>query len=621
VTDRSRRSAALAALSVLAAVTGCRGKVDAPSLVSLAATPRRGAPPLQVTVAWVVDAGPDEPLQCSVDFGGGAPVQQVSPCPRTGSSAHTYQSLGTFHPQLTVVNQEGAAARASDEVQVQPAVGDLFVAKVEWGQTVFSTTPRLVGQKAALLRLHVLATDGGLGPISVRGRATWDGGSFPLELTGPAPVPLAAVPEDISQSFTAILPPDWVQPGVHVEVRVDADDAVSESDETNNTVSLDPVVGAATLLPLTVVPVVQGGLEPRALLDPWFTTVWRHWPLAALSTTVRAPYTFDGTLDPVDPTEWQALLDQIDALRITDQSTDWYYGYAQVGYLSGLAGLGLVGEPAAIGRDDSERALSHELGHTFNNFHAPCGGAANPDPNYPYPDAQIGVWGWDLVFQRLVNPVTSLDVMSYCSPTWVSDYSYGRAQAHLEAHAPSLAAVARPTTEGLLVHGHVDPDGRVVFQPVQRVRAEASPLAGGAGMRVRVATPDGSLDVVPRLARVADTGALRFSAVVPAVGLVPASVSLLDGARELGRLQRQRHPVPRFLPRAQAVPGGWLVEWDAQATPRLAVTHVGQRRTTLALGLVGGRAFLPTAGLEPGGTLELSASDGVAADLHRLPRP
>jgi len=609
-------------MSVLAALSGCHGQVDAPSLVSVAATPRRGAPPLTVTVAWVVDAGPDEPLHCSVDFGGDAAAKQISPCPRSGSAAHTYTGLGTFHPQLTVVNGEGAAARASDEVHVEPAAGDLFVAKVEWGQTVFSSEPRLVGQKPALLRIHVLATDGGLGPISVRGQATWDGGSYPLELTGPPTLPQAAIPDDVSQSFTAIVPPDWVRPGLHVDARVDADDAVAESDETNNTVSLDPVVGQATLLPLTVVPVVQSGLEPRALLDPWFTTVWRHWPLSAISTRVRATYTFDGTLDAVDPSGWQALLDQIDALRTTDQSSDWYYGYARVDYTSGLAGLGLVGVPAAIGRDDSERALTHELGHSFNLFHAPCGGAANPDPNYPYPDAQIGVWGWDLVFQRPVNPVTSFDIMSYCSPAWVSDYSYGIAQKFLEANAPGLAAVARPATEGLLVHGHIDPNGAVVFQPVQRVSAPASPLASGtSGMRVRVETPWGPVEVVPRRAEMADTGAVRFSAVVPLDRTSPELVSLLDGARELGRVVRERRPSPRFAPRVQAVEGGWLVEWDAQATPRLAVTHVGQRRTALALGLRGGRAFLPTSGLPPGGTLELSASDGVAAELHRLPRP
>ena len=610
-------------LGLLALAVACHGQVDAPPpAATLTASPRRGGPPLAVSIAWLVDAGPGSALHCRLDYGGGAPPEEVTPCPPGGSRQHTYAQLGTFEPALTVTDQDGAAARARAEVVVEPAAGDLSIALVEWGQTVFSAAPRLVGQKPALLRIHVVSTDAGLGPIAVRGVATLDGGTLPLELTGPPVIPLAPVPEDVTQSFTAVLPPDWVQPGLHVDVRIDSDDAVAESDETNNIGSYDPVVGPATVLPLTLVPVVQKDLQPRTLPDPWFTTVWRHWPLAAITSRVRATYTFGGVLDSADVTGWQTLLDEIDGLRTADQSSDWYYGYAQVDYTSGLAGLGLVGEPAAIGRDDSERALTHELGHTFNLLHAPCGGASNPDPNYPYPGAEIGVWGWDLVFQRLVNPVTSLDVMSYCTPAWVSDYSYGRAQVHLEATAPALAARLGGATDGFLVHGHLEAAGTVVFQPVQRVRAAASePADPGQRWRVRVESAAGAVEVVPRVAEVADTGGLRFSAVVPASVGAPSAIALVEGTRVRGRLARAALPPPRFAPRVTAVEGGVWVEWDALAAPVLAVTHVGDRRTVLGLGLRGGRAVLPTAGLPPGGALELSASDGVAPELHHLPRP
>jgi PKD repeat protein len=613
----------LAGLIALGASTACQPAGSTPE-VNLTATPRLGAPPLQVSFQWAVDAGPGAALQCSLDFGGdGSAAAERAPCPANGSAAHTYTSLGTFHPTLTVSNTNGGGStQATAQVVLQSAVADLSIARVEWGQTLITTSPRLVGLKPALLRVHVVAAAGGVGPIAVRAVGSLDGGTLgTLDLVGPETLPTAPVDDDVTQSFTAVVPPDWVTPGFRLDVRIDADDVVPEPDETNNTATLTPVVGPATLLPLTLVPVVQNGLQPRALLDPWFTTVWRYWPVAQLSNHVRATYTFDGTLDAADVSGWQSLLDQIDALRTTDQSNDWYYGYARVDYISGLAGLGLVGEPAAIGRDDSERALTHELGHTFNLFHAPCGGASNPDPDYPYPGAEIGVWGWDLVFQRLVNPTTSFDVMSYCSPTWVSDFSYGRAQVHLEANAPALAFAVAPGagTEAFLVHGHLDADETVVFQPIQRVHAVPSPAATpGFSWRIRVETAEGAVDVSPRVVDVADSGAVRFSAVVPAPGPVVAVALSRDG-RELGRVVRQPRGAPRFAPRATAVDGGWLLEWDADATPALAVTFVGERRTTLALSLRGGRAFVPSDGLGEG-DLELSASDGVSAQMLRLDR-
>ena len=39
--------------------------------------------------------------------------------------------------------------------------------------------------------------------------------------------------------------------------------------------------------------------------------------------------------------------------------------------------------------------MVHELGHSMSLRHAPCGLLFDPDPNYPYPSGEIGVWGYD----------------------------------------------------------------------------------------------------------------------------------------------------------------------------------------------------------------------------------
>jgi len=80
-------------------------------------------------------------------------------------------------------------------------------------------------------------------------------------------------------------------------------------------------------------------------------------------------------------------------------------------------GLAYSGQPAA-------RTLAHELGHIHDRAHAPCGGAGNPDEDFPYADGGIGVEGWDILNEERVDPAEHDDVMGYCKPDWISDYNF-----------------------------------------------------------------------------------------------------------------------------------------------------------------------------------------------------
>ncbi|MGB1700142.1 MAG: hypothetical protein ACPHRO_09325, partial [Nannocystaceae bacterium] len=77
----------------------------------------------------------------------------------------------------------------------------------------------------------------------------------------------------------------------------------------------------------------------------------------------------------------------------------------------------------------------HEIGHVQSNRHAPCGGAAGTDPQYPHEDANLGVWGFDIDPQKpglfIYAPNTGKDYMSYCSPSWVSDYRWRKLFDHM----------------------------------------------------------------------------------------------------------------------------------------------------------------------------------------------
>jgi hypothetical protein len=79
--------------------------------------------------------------------------------------------------------------------------------------------------------------------------------------------------------------------------------------------------------------------------------------------------------------------------------------------------------------------FAHEILHkTGSPQHAPCGGPANVDPGYPdyptfsaLPPASIGEVGFDATALTALDPLTTRDLMSYCSPKWISPYNYVRA--------------------------------------------------------------------------------------------------------------------------------------------------------------------------------------------------
>ncbi len=84
---------------------------------------------------------------------------------------------------------------------------------------------------------------------------------------------------------------------------------------------------------------------------------------------------------------------------------------------------GRVAAGVGFGGLEDVRAFVHELGHAHGRMHAPCGDAAGVDPEYPYENAAIGVWGWDERQRQMVSPERP-DFMAYCRSEWVPDYTY-----------------------------------------------------------------------------------------------------------------------------------------------------------------------------------------------------
>lgn len=207
------------------------------------------------------------------------------------------------------------------------------------------------------------------------------------------------------------------------------------------------------------------------------------YPITEIDIQVRnQPLDWNNTASS-DGTGWSNLLDQVASLRNNDNApfNNYYYGIFEPSssaqsYCSGgcVAGLGFLGGPSddwshsAIGLgftgDMAAETAVHELGHNHGRGHAPCGGVSGADNNYPYGGAALGSWGYNLLTGELYDPGSHVDMMSYCNPTWISDYNFENIFDRVQ-HVNNAADWFIPQHLQNLTYGQarVEPDGSITW--------------------------------------------------------------------------------------------------------------------------------------------------------------
>lgn len=504
-----------------------------------------------------------------------------------------------------------------------PSSSQVSLSRVEWGQSVLSSTPRLVAGKPALLRVYAVGAQAEL-PANLRAEV-YLGSAFQgrLSLQGPPTLPTTpAGPGDLDSTYTATLPAGWVASGL--EVRLYADSAGSSPLQT-----LKPTVGAGTVLYLTLVPILTQGQSTPPTLPP--TDLLKDMlPVRDLQTLARAPFTYGAPFQG-SSSDWSSLLSALSTLRSSDGSRRYYAGVVKVGYSSGIAGIGYIARGVSVSWDaanSSARVMTHELGHNLSMYHAPCGTSDGLETNWPsaYAGASIGSWGYSLS-GTLYDPAKYKDVMSYCGPQWISDYTYSKIQAYLENNPPQAQSLV-VAQEVLLVSGKVH-KGELWLNPLQRVWAVPDPPQPGP-YTLRLETPAGlreiSFSSVPLEAPHGpgtdpDPGFAEehFSFSIPNPGAV-MGLEVRSGSRSL--LQRAVGLRPQSAPGVSLgeTNGVLSLKWDSASYPYASVAHLGAERTTLGLWLRGGSAQISTQGLLVGGRFEVVLSDGVNSVRLKFPR-
>jgi hypothetical protein len=413
-----------------------------------------------------------------------------------------------------------------DETDELPAGFDIGITDVQWtqgSQNASGTIPIIQGGRAAVV--NVARTASHEVPLAV---------PFILELLTAADVVYYADTTGFTLSQGAasvvttnvqfLVGAEHLDAGMRWRVRRDVS-ALADGTPAND---VFPAGGASVALDLVSVPVLKlrfvpivltahgnatGNVTPSSV-EAYLSVVRALVPHGAIESSVGPPFnsslSFGAPPTGGGPTFWTSLLPQLDAARVahpTHSDAHWVgivavpsgynfvtnggWGYIPANGASTAPGTrtSLVVSYPWFGYEPQSRNLvAHELGHNLGRFHAPCGGAGNPDATYPVAGGRVGVGGhdtysWQTGVQNRALPVDedAGDLMGYCVPIWTSTYTYHGMLTFRGTSAPAARiATHRPhdRVPGLLVQGHLR-DGSLTVEHARTLTAVPSDEANG----------------------------------------------------------------------------------------------------------------------------------------------
>ncbi len=387
-------------------------------------------------------------------------------------------------------------------------------------------------------------------------------------------------------SANAVVPGSVVMPGLEMVVEIDPNQ------------TLDPALGIGVRLPRTgrtavdvrTVPPFELTLVPYLWTeDPDSTVLIETEDLTAESDLFRLTRDLlpvdefhlavhEPVLTSVDPTGdgYATLMSETGVIRSMEGAKGHYMGIFRETGQNGLQGIANLPGYVSLSILDNN-VIAHELGHNLNLYHAPGCNAGGPDPEFPTEDGTIGAWGYDFLKETVVTPVTS-DLMTYCRPQWISEFSFSRALRHrYQDRSTFVAAAYSGSTRGLLLWGGLNGEKELFLEPAFVVSAPPSlPRIDGL-YRLTGEDEDGNtvFDVAFGMAEIACGGAGGvFAFILPVLPDWPGRLAriALSGPEGVSMLDGEEDPAAALLlDRATGSVRGILRDWvDAAAKPAAA---------------------------------------------------
>ncbi len=524
---------------------------------------------------------------------------------------------------------------------------DLTIAGVEVIQTVQTpgNTVPLVTGRPTVIRVYALSNRLISGyPVTISVAGTRHGAPLPGSplIVATNTIRETINPGDLASSVNVPLPFDWLSGPVSLEITVDQDDVIHEFNEGNNTSSLGVIFTDVPPLEIMIVPIdythtPTGQYFPGPSDENISDWIFRTFPVHAVNVTIRAPLAYAGDMSV--SSEWNNLLYAVTNLKSTDGSPSElvYYGYlpssnsAGESYPRAWGGIGWIGMRTSLGvrynnATSSGRLAAHEIGHNFGRRHAPCGGPSGVDPAYPYANASIGHYGLDTSQMTIWSPDTTKDLMSYCSPKWLSDYTYIGLYDNQRAYG--APAEAPPEDLAFFFRATIPVDGAIEILPGYALTDVPITAPGQSDYTVELIGPDGrvvaSHPVAVLESPYEENPFQAISAVLPHPGGAIVEVRLVQGGQvRAARTLHGASATPQTQPALIVETDGRMrLVWGAAEEPALVRFKPDDRSTwtTLRLDQTGGSLSLdPSAFPSAEGILEISLGDTLQPTLWQIP--
>lgn len=536
--------------------------------------------------------------------------------------------VGESQVTVDVAGLQGQATLRTNPLELTGRIEHAYIVQVT--QRPDGSVPLIRG-KDGLLRVFMTGDRLNFFELTMKATIQPSEGPFEIfELTREE----AGVPADLDQgrlmnSWNTMIPGRLLQPGttMFIEVVPEQDVPLSDTSLTRFPASgsLGLAIRDARPIELRLVPLILSEVS-RAMP---YTEEDGIAVMMELAGQVFPVERFDisvGEIFRSDATTPQQLLRDLEALRISDGGENVYYQgvirqppdrdianlFRSHSYIDGYLGFftdGNLGAPAY--RLISTLSMARNLGRNFGLQPIICSSPTLFDPEFPYAEGYIGVYGYSAIENTVKGAYIYRDVSANCNPNWISDYSFERIFNVLDQRHEMSSDQGRSAEPGLLVWGGIE-GGELILEPAFELNLVPQLPSKEGAYRIEGLDPTGSFlfsySFEPLWANpVLRSGGFAFAIPASTLGGRELFQIRLSGPEGVTTRTRTGGSIPRDVAGVDTTGNTEWLSWNVAGHPAALIRDPGSGKI---LGISRTGSFRPPHSLGP---VEVILSDGVGS--------